>query len=158
FSAGASVHLIPDGGSYSPRGLVDFVASSRISIWYSVPTALVMMMDSGGLLELPDCSIRLYAFAGEPFPIRHLRRLFDARPFPAARYLNLYGPTETNVCTFYEVESIDPSRTTVPIGAACSGNRAWAETSEGTEAAVGETGELLVSGPTVALGYWGREP
>ncbi|HEX8794386.1 MAG TPA: amino acid adenylation domain-containing protein [Polyangiaceae bacterium] len=159
FLAGASVHVIPDGASFVPRVLVDFVQSRRVTIWYSVPTVLTMMMDTGGLLALESCPIRAFCFAGEPFPIAHLRRLFERWPHPAARYLNLYGPTETNVCTFHEVRGIDPARDRpVPIGRACSGDRVWAETREGRVAGVGEEGELLVTGPTRMIGYWGKPP
>jgi clorobiocin biosynthesis protein CloN4 len=38
----------------------------------------------------------------------------------------------------------------VPIGTACSGDKAWVDT--------GDEGELVVDGPTVMLGYWGHEP
>jgi acyl-coenzyme A synthetase/AMP-(fatty) acid ligase len=115
------------------------------------------MMEHGGLLDERPPSLRAILFAGEPFPIKHLRRLRDA--FPNARLLNLYGPTETNVCTFYEVADIPEDRMApVPIGSACSGDRVWAETEDGSEAEAGEEGELVVDGPTVMLGYWGRGP
>ena len=157
FLAGASVSLIPDGMSYVPRKLVDFILNEKITIWYSVPSALILMMEQGGFLDVETVPLRVILFAGEPFPIKHLRRLFER--WPSIRYLNLYGPTETNVCTFYEVEEIDPDRTKpVPIGRACSGDLVWAVKSDGTKVDYGEEGELLVSGQTVLLGYWGRPP
>jgi clorobiocin biosynthesis protein CloN4 len=158
FLVGASVHLVPDAAAYAPRALVDFVRDRGITVLYAVPTVLTMMMDAG-LLTLDPCPIRAFCFAGEPFPVRHLRRLFERWPYPKARYLNFYGPTETNVCTFHEVREIDPARTRpVPIGTACSGDRVWAETLDGRAARVGEEGELLVSGPTVMIGYWAKPP
>jgi amino acid adenylation domain-containing protein len=158
FKTGASVSLIPDGMSYVPRRLVDFILQENITIWYSVPSALTLMMEQGGLLDLAQpIPLRVILFAGEPFPIKHLRRLFER--YPSVRYLNLYGPTETNVCTFYEVTDIPPDRTKpVPIGRACCGDRVWAVKDDGTEVKPGEEGELMVSGPTVLLGYWGRPP
>ena len=54
---------------------------------------------------------------------------------------------------------IPPDRSVpVPIGHAASGDRVWAVKDDGSEAGIGEKGELLVSGPTVSLGYWGSEP
>jgi acyl-coenzyme A synthetase/AMP-(fatty) acid ligase len=71
----------------------------------------------------------------------------------------LYGPTETNVCTFYEVGPVPADqRQPVPIGRACSGDRVWAALQDGTPAAVGQEGELMVEGPTVMAGYWGGPP
>jgi amino acid adenylation domain-containing protein len=157
FASGACVSLIPEGLSFVGPRLVDFVRRERITIWYSVPSALTMMMDAGGLLEAEQTSLRTILFAGEPFPIVPLRRL-RAR-FPGARMLNLYGPTETNVCTFHEVTDIpDDQVAPVPIGSECSGDRVWARKDDGSEAGIGESGELLVDGPTVMLGYWGRPP
>jgi amino acid adenylation domain-containing protein len=155
FASGACVSLIPEGASFVGPRLVDFVHRERITIWYSVPSALTMMMDSGGLLDAGRGCLRSVLFAGEPFPIVPLRRLREA--FPAVRMLNLYGPTETNVCTYHEVVDVPGDDVTaLPIGRACSGDRVWAVKDDGAEAGVGETGELLVDGPTVMLGYWGR--
>ena len=157
FASGACVSLIPEGVSFVGPRLVEFARREQITIWYSVPSALTMMMDTGGLLEPEPTSFRAILFAGEPFPIVPLRRL-RAR-FPAVRLLNLYGPTETNVCTYHEVIAIPEDQVgPVPIGSACSGDRVWAIKHDGSKAGIGESGELLVDGPTVMLGYWGRPP
>ena len=156
FSSGGSVSLIPDGMSYVAGSLVEFIRSERISIWYSVPSVLQLMMENG-LLDHEPGPLRAVLFAGEPFPIRELRRLRNA--WPSVRLLNLYGPTETNVCTWYEVKQIEADRSgPVPIGRACCGDEAWAVREDGQVAVPGEEGELMVSGPTVMLGYWGAPP
>jgi len=154
FLVGGQVSLIPEGLAYAPRRLVEFVQTEAISVWYSVPSALVLMMDAG-FLDLPAGPLRAILFAGEPFPIKHLRRLREH--MPAVRLLNLYGPTETNVCTFHEVGEIAADRTLpVPIGRACSRDEVWAVKPDGSRAGVGEEGELMVAGETVMLGYWGH--
>jgi amino acid adenylation domain-containing protein len=157
FSAGASVHLVPAELAYAPAQLTEFLYRRQISIWYSVPSALVLMMSSGGLLRRPAPEpLRAVVFAGEPFPISQLRRL---AAWTDARLINLYGPTETNVCTGHEVAADDLARDRpVPIGTAASGDTVWAQTARGTAAGPGEEGELVVEGPTVMRGYWGREP
>lgn len=157
FWAGACVYLIPEAFSYSGGKLVEFLREHEITVWYSVPTALIMMMDSGGDLGRATDHLRVVLFAGEVFPVKHLRNLHDT--LPGVRLLNLYGPTETNVCTYYEVTGIAPDQgKPVPIGKASCGDRVWAQKPDGSEAGVGEEGELWVEGPTVMLGYWGKEP
>ena len=99
-ASGACVSLIPESMAFVGPRLVDFVRRERITIWYSVPSALIMMMDTGGLLEGEPTSLKTILFAGEPFPVGPLRRLRGH--FQNVRLLNLYGPTETNVCTYHE--------------------------------------------------------
>ncbi|MEV8633166.1 amino acid adenylation domain-containing protein [Streptosporangium sp. NPDC051023] len=157
FRAGASVHLIPQETAYAPRLLVDFLLDRRITVWYSVPSALILMARDGGLLDTRPADLRALLFAGEPYPVTHLRTLREH--LPEVRFLNLYGPTETNVCTFHEVTVLPEDRTApVPIGRACSGDRVWAVREDGGVAGPGEEGELIVDGPTVMLGYWGHPP
>ena len=154
--AGACVCLIPETVSFIPNRLVEFVRDEGITIWYSVPSAL-MLMARAGLLERSPAALRIVLFAGEPFPIEPLRAL--RRALPHARFLNLYGPTETNVCTYHEVGGIAKGADRpVPIGRACSGDSVWIEDRDGRPLPVGACGELVVEGPTVMLGYWGAPP
>jgi len=155
FSAGASVHLVPHQLAYAPAQLVDFLCDHKISVWYSVPSALTLMARDGGLLKrTPPDALRAILFAGEPFPISQVRELAEWTP---ARLLNLYGPTETNVCTFRQVTQHDLERDKpTPIGVASCGNRVWAQDEHGRPCSPGDEGELFVDGPTVMLGYWGR--
>ena len=158
FLAGASVHLVPSALAYAPRQLVEFLVREQITVWYSVPSALALMVRDGGLLEEPaPPALRVLLFAGEPCPVPVLAQL--AGHLPDVRLLNLYGPTETNVCTFHEVTPTDIERgQPIPIGRACCGDDAWAERDTGGHAGPGEEGELVVAGPTVMAGYWGRPP
>jgi len=156
FSVGAAVCLVPEGAGYAAEQLVRFLREERITVWYSVPSAIVLMMDRGGLLAVPPDALRALLFAGEVFPMKHLRRLRDA--WPTIAMWNLYGPTETNVCTAHAVGRIDAAQTGIPIGRAVCGDRVWAKTDAGAEAKPGEEGELTVQGPTVFPGYWGQPP
>jgi amino acid adenylation domain-containing protein len=155
FYVSAAVFLIPDGMSYVPGQLVNFILKEEITIWYSVPSALTLMEEQGGFLDQQFPSLRAILYAGEPFPVKHLRRLYQS--LPGRRFLNLYGPTETNVCTFYEISHVPDNQTKLfPIGKACCGDHVWAQKEDGTIAQPGEEGELMVTGPTVMVGYWGR--
>ena len=157
FSVGAAVAIVPEDAAYQPKRLVEFINQRRVSVWYSVPSALTLMMQQGDLFRADASSLRTVVFAGEPFPIKHLREL--RRHWPHVRMHNYYGPTETNVCTAYEVRSIsDDQDHPVPIGKAASSDRVRAVLVDGCEAKPDELGELLVSGPTVMLGYWGHPP
>jgi amino acid adenylation domain-containing protein len=156
FHAGAATYLIPDEVSYLPEYLVSFLVQEAITVWYSVPSVLMLMMEQGGLLEDRSPFLRALLFAGESFPLKHLRRLYRHYS-PRVRFFNLYGPTETNVCTYYEIRHLPEDwNEPVPIGKACSGDQVWAQKEDGSLAQPGEEGELMVVGPTVMVGYWGQ--
>jgi len=103
--------LIPASMAYAPRLLVEFMLRQRLTLWYSTPSTLILMSQYGGLLEASPAALRALLFAGEPFPIHYLRQLWQ-RWGARIRFLTLYGPTETNVCTYYEIRELDAQRTT----------------------------------------------
>lgn len=154
-SAGATIVLVPEGTSTFPVMLAELIEKKRITVWYSVPSVLTFLVQYGNLAARDLASLRAIVFAGEVFPVKYLRKLMDV--VPGARYYNWYGPTETNVCTFYEVKELDPERTpAIPIGKACANTDVFALTKEGKKLNLpGESGELYVRGPSVMLGYWG---
>jgi len=156
FSSGAKVCIIPQRASYDPKSLVNYLVTKKITIWYSVPSALTRMIVYGGLLKSNPTNLRIVIFAGEYFPIKYVRQLREK--WQSLRMYNFYGPTETNVCTYYEVTNDEVySLSEVPIGKSCSGNNVWAVKDDGIKVVEGEEGELVVSGSTVMLGYWGQE-
>jgi amino acid adenylation domain-containing protein len=151
-----TVVLIGEATAKDPVKLGLFLAAKRPSVWYSAPSVLSLLAQYGGL-ERPDVPApRLVLFAGEVFPIRHLRRLRNL--WPAATLWNLYGPTETNVCTAQPIPAaIDDDRADpFPIGAACPPLRARVIDEAGEDVAPGALGELVIAGPGVMRGYFGR--
>lgn len=153
---GGAVVLIGEELGRQPPHLARTISERRLSVWYSTPSILRLLVEYGKLSQYDCPSLRTVLFAGEVFPIKNLCALRDIWPKP--RYFNLYGPTETNVCTYYEVPAeIPPGRTEpLPIGRACSGDETKVVDELGREANRGDEGELYVSGGSVMLGYWNR--
>jgi amino acid adenylation domain-containing protein len=154
--AAACMAVVPEMTSVFPARLARWLADEQVSVWYSVPSVLTMLVTYGGLRGLDLSRLRAVIFAGEVFPAKHLARLMAE--LPGVRYLNWYGPTETNVCTWYEVPRGSAGLTApVPIGRACANTDAFAVTSEGGRVAKpGEEGELYVRGSGLMSGYWGQ--
>ncbi len=152
--AGATLSIVPPETSVFPVQMARFIEERGITIWYSVPSALTMLVMRGNLSVGRLPALRHVIFAGEVFPTKHLRELM--RLVPHAQFTNLYGPTETNVCTYYQVPPLDPSQTEpIPIGMAIDNVEVVVVAESGRPAADGEVGELYVRGNTVAHGYWG---
>ena len=154
--AGAAISLVPEGLSVFPLQLSQFIQDQKITIWYSVPMVLTLLHQRGKLEERDLSAVRWVLFAGEVFPTKHLRALMEK--LPGKRYANLYGPTETNVCAWYEVEPLAPEATApIPIGKACANTDLIPINANGQRVVgPGEEGLLYARGSTVMQGYYGR--
>jgi len=150
---GGTVILIGEALGRDPARLGDFVARSGIDVWYSAPSILALMESHGKIDREGFRAPRLVLFAGEVFPIPALKRLRSA--WPDSAMWNLYGPTETNVCTAHRIpKTIDPNRTEpFPIGRVCAPMQARVVDEHDRDA---DQGELLISGAGVTRGYFAR--
>jgi amino acid adenylation domain-containing protein len=152
--AGATVYLITEDIALFPATLANFIEAKGITVWYSVPSALILLMLHANLQREKLSCLRTILFAGEVFPIKYVRQLSEL--LPGVDLYNLYGPTETNVCTYYKVETsrLD-SMDKLPIGIACENTEVFAVTDQDQiVTSPTQTGELYVRGPAVTYGYW----
>ena len=151
---GASVVLIGEELGKNPAGLVATIKHHELTFWYSTPSVLRLLVEYGSLSERDGQTLHTVLFAGEVFPVKHLRNLKEI--LPRSRYFNLYGPTETNVCTFYEIPDAVPADRVrpYPIGRICSHFKGRVVDELGRKLPCGQEGELVVSGEGVMQGYW----
>ncbi len=151
---GAAIVLIGEDVGKQPAVLAPLIAETGITMWYSTPSILRLLVETGKLAEHDYSKLRIVNFAGEVFPIKHLRAVKEIWRHP--RYFNLYGPTETNVCTAFEIPAeIEVDQTSpFPIGYACSGDETMVVDHDDAPVPDGSPGELLVSGDSVMQGYW----
>jgi amino acid adenylation domain-containing protein len=152
--AGASLYMVTEDLALFPAKLASFMETQAITVWYSVPSALTLLLLHADLNAEKLKHLRTILFAGEVFPMKYLQQLADR--LPHIDLYNLYGPTETNVCTYYKVQRDRlAGMEKLPIGIACENTEVFAVNDQDeivTEA--GGTGELYVRGPAVTYGYW----
>jgi amino acid adenylation domain-containing protein len=142
---GATCVLVPEHIVWMPRFLVQFVRAARITCWYSVPSILAGMLEEGRMAQHDYPGLRVILFAGEVFHGADVARLVAA--VPQAGCANLYGPTETNVVTWYRVPRGFDGSQRLPIGQPCP---------YATVTLDAASGELLAGGDSLMNGYWDR--
>lgn len=126
------------------------IENEGISHGLSLPSLYQALLD-----EIPASrlqSLRAWIVAGEACPESLPRQHADA--LPQAGLFNEYGPTEATV--WATVERLQPGRP-VGIGHAIPTMQLDLINEQGLPAGIGELGEIVLSGPSLALGYWKRE-
>jgi len=87
------------------------------------------------------------------FPIKQFNRWKEA--LPNARFINLYGPTETTgICCYYEVDREFDMDESLPIGGPFRNTQILLLDENDQEPAPGEQGEICIRGTRLTLGYY----
>ncbi len=134
-----------------------FAAAHRLTLWFSVPSVVALMMKKNLLRPGSMPLLRWSLFCGEPLP----RASADAWQAAAPNSIveNLFGPTELTIaCTVHRWSPAsargDLVHDLVPIGRPLDGLGAILVDDALQPVAAGEPGELCVCGPQTVPGYW----
>jgi amino acid adenylation domain-containing protein len=153
FIAGARVYILDEVEKRFPATVTKLIQDKGITSWYSVPSALMLMEDKTNLEKRDFSALRQIFFAGEVYPLPALRKIM-AR-LPDVRFINLYGPTETNVCTYYALSGTPgEDQQSIPIGKVCEHYTLSILDENDRELPQDEMGEICIRGPGVMKGYW----
>ncbi|MGW1839707.1 Pls/PosA family non-ribosomal peptide synthetase [Streptomyces sp. NPDC002067] len=137
--AGATLVAGPDEARRAGPELTAFLTERAITVLCCVPTLLTTLDP-----ELP--ALRTLLVSGEACPPGLVRSWSR----PGRRILNAYGPTETTVTA--TCAELTPDRP-VTIGTPLPGYRVYLLDEALRPVARGESGEICIGGPGVALGY-----
>jgi amino acid adenylation domain-containing protein len=134
-----------------------YVNDCRLTVWFSVPSTAVLMSRLRILKPGKFPGLRWSLFCGEALPVEVIQRFAEAAPNSVCE--NLYGPTELTIaCTLYRWDTQrspnDSELGVVPIGEPYPGMQVLVADEQQREVAIGEAGELLMTGPQLTLGYF----
>ncbi|MDP2320785.1 MAG: amino acid adenylation domain-containing protein [Acidobacteriota bacterium] len=149
---GGEVHVLGRDMALTPQVLARELRSRGITAMF-LTTALFNQVAR----EAPEAFTTLdtVMVGGEKVEPRWVKRIL-ARGAPK-RLLNAYGPTET--CTFatwHLITSVSDAATDIPIGRPIANTTAYVVDRGLLLQPIGASGELLIGGPGVALGYHER--
>lgn len=151
---GASIVLVPEFYSTFPIRLAEYIDKQRITVWNSVSSVLIMLVDMGKLEKCGFETLRLIHFSGDILPPKYLRELKSH--MKNADFYNIYGQTEANSSMCYHIGAVPPGdHWKIPIGKPFPNFEVFAVNEDGRKiSSPGQEGELYVKSSTVAVGYW----
>jgi D-alanine--poly(phosphoribitol) ligase subunit 1 len=156
WDGGAALHVVPENKVMAPAG---FLRQHEITYWQSVPSAIMVMSRLKQLQPNSFPALRVAIFGGEGFTLELARAFQEAAPNSFVD--NHYGPTEATVaCTYQRLTDppvLTPERGTLSIGKPFAGTQAAIVGPAMNFLGADEIGELVLSGPQVALGYFGDD-
>lgn len=157
FAAGGELYLVPPDLSVLPHKLAEFIRTTELTQWFSVPSMLNYMAKFDVIRHGDFPALRRLLWCGEVFPTPALRYWMER--LPHVRFTNLYGPTETTIASsYYTLPGCPPAETAaVPIGTACGGEELFVLGEDLRPQPPGEAGELHIAGVGLSPGYW-RDP
>jgi amino acid adenylation domain-containing protein len=154
WSTGACLCVPQDNSSFA---MARFIREKKPTVWFSVPS-MVMLLGRMRLLK-PGAfpSVRLSFFCGEAWQVRSAQAWKNAAS--QSRLINLYGPTEATIAiSRYELPD-DPGQWKSELGIISTGkifegnlSMILSATSQPGE------GELCLSGNQVVNGYFENDP
>ena len=151
---GASTHLIPRKLFMQPVKLVEYLNEKKINTLCWVVSALTFISSFGTFEKVKPEFLRTVAFASEVFPVRQLN--LWRKTLPDARFINLYGPTETTgICCYYEVDRELDEEEAVPIGKPFPNTEIILLDENNRIPEPGEQGEICIRGTRLTWGYFG---
>ncbi|MER5548380.1 amino acid adenylation domain-containing protein [Streptomyces sp. NPDC002589] len=148
---GAAVALMPASAAPFPAAYIDFCRQVGGTVWYAVTSTLAWLTRRGKDL-LPELgTLRAAVVGGEVLQPDDVNVLLSA--VPGLRLLNVYGPTESNVCTFHEIRGMQPAHAVIPIGRVLPGAEIAVVDERLEPVEPGSAGQLLVRGAMLMEGY-----
>lgn len=154
FAAGAQLHLVPPELNLMPNKLADFIRTSELTQWFSVPSVLNYMAKFDAVKVNDFSTLRRLLWCGEVLPTPTL--MYYMTRLPHITFTNLYGPTETTIASSYYTLPACPAErlSPIPIGTACTGESLLVLNENLESARVDEIGDLYIAGVGLSPGYW----
>jgi D-alanine--poly(phosphoribitol) ligase subunit 1 len=142
-----------------PRKLISKIIKNKVTIWFSVPSLLVYLLNFDSIKKKSFRYVRKIIFGGEGFPKTNLKKLYNLTK-NTSELINVYGPTEcTCICSAYKINKKDFTKTEMNRYAPLGKNLAdgffyYILNDKNKRVENSEIGELIIGGKNVGLGYY----
>jgi amino acid adenylation domain-containing protein len=151
-SCGSKVIMGSPGVYRDPGGLIKTIVEHNVTTLQCVPTLLQALLDTD---EFHSCTSLTQIFSGGEVLSKSLA-LQCTETLPECELVNLYGPTECTINSssfVVDKSAVGDSSNSISIGAPVHNTQYYILDDRRSPVAVGEIGELHISGVQLARGY-----
>lgn len=153
---GGSIYVVPKEARGDPVALSEIIRTECITYTRATPSEYASWIDYGAE-NLKDATEWRFAWAGGESMPRSLRQSISDLDIRDLRLYNSYGPAETITCTKaevpYDIDIEDDSGEEIPAGFPLPNYSVFIVDRDDQLVPPGVVGEILIGGPSVALGY-----
>jgi acyl-CoA synthetase (AMP-forming)/AMP-acid ligase II len=142
--------VVLEKGMAYPYDFIRRIKEERVTGFAGNPTLLAILLRLSGLEHEDLSTLRYVTNAAAALPVTLVPKLLKV--FPTAKLYLMHGLTEC-LRTSYLPPAEVLTRTS-SIGTGMRNVELWIQDANGRRLGRGETGELMVHGPTVMQGYW----
>ncbi len=148
--ARVSATLVLERSFTFPVKVLEVMVKERVTVFPGVPTMFSMLTNLQSLPSFDLGALRMITNTAAALSEAHIQRLRAL--FPHATLFSMYGLTECKRVTYLPPEQLDARPTSV--GRGMPNEEVWLVNEAGERLPNGSTGELVVRGSNVMLGYW----
>lgn len=139
--------------AFKADDFMEWIERERVTVGIGVATMFWLMLHSPNFGRYDLSSLRYMIYGGSPAPVELLGQL--SQTFPHVKLGNVWGLTEcTSITTL--LPSSETLRIPESVGLPAPVLQVRVVDAGGREVQDGESGELIVKGPSVVRGYWRR--
>ncbi len=138
---------------WDPERALELIERERVTTFGGVPSMVWQVLESPSFEQRDLSSVRSIGYGGAPAPPELVRRIESM--FPGRTPSNGYGLTETSSVTTQNI-GVDYLRKPESVGIPVPVCDVRVVDEVGAPLPDGAVGELLIRGPNVVKGYWGR--
>jgi amino acid adenylation domain-containing protein len=152
-SVGGSVWFPDVGKEYDLDHWVELAAAARATIWHSVPSTLVLFLNTAAGRQPGD--FRHFMLTGDRIPMGLPASVREQ--YPSARVHSFGGATEASIYSIiFDTTEVRPQWRNIPYGVPMTNQALYIVDAWGALTGVDQVGELLITGIGVTDGYLGR--
>jgi long-chain acyl-CoA synthetase len=156
--AHAAAHVVPESRKFDPGEVFELLATHQGASLFAAPTIVKRLVEHPGAPAASLANLKTIIYGGGPMYVEDLRRALAAF---GQKFVQIYGQGESPM-TITALSRAHHAATDHPrylerlssVGLAHTVVEVKAADPDDRELPVGETGEVLVRGDSVMLGYW----